>query len=139
MARGCHEMAIVHDLKRDLADAKKLRLRWWAVLPLIVCAVFVCWAFDHFGKLNEALPAMNIAGVFAFILALKRNLIERMWFWVTLFILAVPHVLLILFVPWTSRWVPAIAIGGIDSLDFCAMLVVIDMIGRCMDSSKAVR
>lgn len=139
MARARHEMPIVQDLRRDVAAAKKLRLRWWAILPLIICAVFVSWAFDHFGRLATALPTMNVAAVFAFILFLKRNLIGQPWFWATLILVAIPHVLLILLAPWTTSWFPAIAIGGIDSLDFCVLLGVIAMVGRFMDGPKAVR
>ena len=35
------------------------------------------------------------------------------------------HVLLISVVPWTNSWVPALAIGGIDSLDLCLIFWIL--------------
>jgi len=38
--------------------------------------------------------------------------------------------LLILFVPWTTKWVPALAIAGADSADFCIALWILALVGR---------
>lgn len=39
------------------------------------------------------------------------------------------HVPLILLVPWGGRWVAALAIAAIDSLDFCLILWVLSFVG----------
>jgi hypothetical protein len=47
-------------------------------------------------------------------------------------VLAALHVLLVLFVPWTSKWVPAMAIADIDSVDLIVMLAILAVVGRFM-------
>lgn len=72
-------------------------------------------------------------GVLGFAIALKRNLRRHPWFWGTMAILAALHVPLILFVPWTARWVPAIAIAGVDSADLIVMLAILAIVGKFME------
>ena len=132
-------MPIVDDIKRDVAAAKRVRIPVWAYLPLIVAAFLVSWMFDHFGKLSEALPAINVVGMLGFVVVLKRKLMGRAWFWITMIIVAALHVLLVLFIPWTTKWVPALAIAVIDSLDVCAILGTIAVVGRLVDGPKTTR
>jgi len=35
------------------------------------------------------------------------------------------HVLLILFIPWTNKWVPALVTAGVDSLDLCLVFWIL--------------
>jgi hypothetical protein len=51
-------------------------------------------------------------------------------------ILAALHVPLILFVPWTTKWVPAIAIAAIDSADLIAMLAILSVVGKFMEEPE---
>ena len=125
------------DLKNDLEAAKKIRLPWWVLLPGVVVAAFSAALFDHFGKLYLVLPVLNSIAVLAFLVALKWKLRTRMWFWITMLIFAALHVPLILFIPWTTKWVPALAIAAIDSADFCVILWVLLVVGRFMGESEA--
>ena len=68
--------------------------------------------------------------VVAFAVALKWNLRRRPWFWNTMAILTLLHVPLILFVPWGTRWVPAMMIALIGSADLILILVIISVAGR---------
>jgi hypothetical protein len=52
-------------------------------------------------------------------------------------IMAALHVPLILFIPWTTKWVPALAIAAIDSADFCVILAVLSIAGKYMEGQKA--
>jgi hypothetical protein len=52
------------------------------------------------------------------------------WFWITIIILAVLHLPLILFVPWTTKWIPAILIAPIGIADLYAMLWVISIVAK---------
>jgi len=47
------------------------------------------------------------------------------------------HLALLLFIPWTTKWVPAIAIGAIDSVDFCIALWILAVVGKLVQRSKA--
>ena len=130
-------MSISKQVKSDIKAAKNLRLPRWAILPGIAISFLCAWLFDHFGRLNLMLPIWNSVAVLGFMLVLKRKLWPHAWFWITMAVIAALHVPLILFIPWGTRWVPALAIAGIDSLDFCLILWILSVVGKFVDRSKA--
>jgi hypothetical protein len=130
-------MPIANDIKGDIKAAKKIRLPWWGLLCLGTVSLPIYWLFDHFGRLNMALPTLNCIVVLGFVIAVKRKLRWHAWFWGTMAILAALHVPLILFVPWTTKWVPALAIAAIDSGDLIVMLAILAVVGRFMEGPKA--
>ena len=129
-------MSLANDIKGDIKAARKIRLPWWGVLCLIVGGLPVIWLFDHFGEFNLFLPTFNCVAVLGFAIAVKRNLRRHAWFWGTVAILAALHVPSILFVPWTTKWVPAVAIGAIDSLDLVVFLTILNQIGKLNGGTK---
>lgn len=130
-------MPLIQDIKNDIREAKKIRIPWWGVLLWMAGCGLIDWLLISLGKFDLSLPALNSIAVVGFTIALKRKLGRHMWFWGTMAVLAALHVPLILFVPWTSRWVPAIAIAAIDSGDLIVMLAILDIVGRFMDGSKS--
>ncbi len=132
-------MLLANDIKGDIKAAKKIRLRWWGVLCVIIGSLPIYWLLDHFGRLTIALPTLNGVGMLGFAIAVKRKLRRRAWFWVTMAVIAALHVPLILFVPWTTRWVPALAIAAIDSADLCVILTILAVVGRFMEGPKAAK
>jgi hypothetical protein len=129
-------MSIASDVKSDIKAAKKMRLPWWAVLCLLVFGMPLPWLFDHYGKLNLMLPIWNSVAVFGFMFVLKWRLKRRAWFWITMTVVVALHVPLILFVPWGTRWIPALAIAAIDSLDFCLILWILSFVGRLVEGPE---
>jgi hypothetical protein len=129
-------MPLVNDIKDDIKEAKRIRLPWWAVLCLIIGSLPIYWLFDHFGRLNISLPMLNGIAVLGFILVVKRKLRRLAWFWIAMTIIAALHVPLVLFVPWTTRWVPALAIAAIDSADFCMILAILSVVGKFTERPK---
>ena len=129
-------MPLTKDIKNDIKAAKKIWLPWWAVLSLIIGGLPVIWLFDHFGKFDLFLPTFNSVFVLGFTIAVKRNLKRHVWFWGTMAILATLHVPLILFVPWTTKWVPALAIAAIDSADLIVMFAILAVVERFMEGPK---
>jgi hypothetical protein len=129
-------MPLTKDIKNDIKAAKKIWLPWWAVLSLIIGGLPIIWLFDHFGKLNLFLPTFNCVGMLGFAIAVKWKLRRQAWFWGTMAILAALHVPLVLFVPWTTKWVPAIAIAAIDSADLIVMLAILSVLGKFVEGSK---
>ncbi|HTK50139.1 MAG TPA: hypothetical protein VL328_19300 [Gemmatimonadaceae bacterium] len=123
-------------MKGDIRAAKKIRLPWWAVLSLVIGSLPIYWLFDHFGALNRALPTLNSVGMLGIAIAVKWQLRRHAWFWGTVAILAALHVPLILFVPWTTKWVPALAIAAIDSADLILMLAILTIVERFMGDAK---
>lgn len=129
-------MSLTNDVKSDIKAAKKLRLPWWGRLCIIIGALPIYWLFDHFGRLSIALPVLNVVAVFGLMLVLKRRLWPHAWFWITMTAIAALHVPLILFVPWGTRWVPALLIAAIDSVDFCLILWILSFVGNLMRESQ---
>jgi hypothetical protein len=123
---------IKHDIKNDISAASKIRLPWWLILVLIVVSVPIYWLFDHADSLRLGLPTVISVGVVGFTMMVKWRMRHAVWFWITITVLAAVHVPLILFVPWTTKWVPAPAIAAVASADFIVMLVIIDVVARFM-------
>jgi hypothetical protein len=131
-------MPLVRDIKNDIREAKKIRIPWWGVLLWMAGCGLVDWLLISFGKFDLALPALNSIAVVGFTIALKRKLGQHVWFWITMTIFAALHVPLVLFVPWTAKWVPAIAIAAIDSADLIVMLTILSVVGKFMEGSNAL-
>jgi hypothetical protein len=121
---------IANDLRTDIKAARKIRPPWWSVVCGIIGSFFCAWLFDSFGKLNLVLPTLNSIAVLGFILVLKWNLRWHAWFWITIAVIAALHVPLVLLVPWSTRWVPALAIAVIDSADLIVILTIVSVVAR---------
>ena len=52
--------------------------------------------------------------------------------------LATLHLPLILFVPWTTKWIPAVVIAPFGIADLYAMLWVLAVVGRYMKGRNTV-
>ena len=128
-------MSITNDVRDEIKAAKKLRIHR-TVVCLIIVSFLCAQLFERFGKLDLVLPILNSIGVLGFMIAQKRKLWRHAWFWGTMTIIAALHVPLILFVPWTTRWVPALAIAVIDSVDFCLILWILSVVEKVMREPK---
>lgn len=124
------------DFKHDISAAKRFRLPWWAVLSWTAFCVPVVVLLDHFGKIDLALPILNSIAVFIFLITIKWKLRRFAWFWAIVLIMAGLHVPLILLIPWTVKWVPALAIASIDTVDAIALLWLLSLVGNFMGEEK---
>jgi hypothetical protein len=129
-------MSLADDVRGEIEAAKKLRIPGWGIVCGIIASFLCAQLFERFGKLDLVLPALNSILVLGFMVVFKRKLWRHTWFWGTMAVIAALHVPLILFVPWTTRWVPALAIGVIDSLDFCLILWILAVVGKFMREPK---
>ena len=66
-------------------------------------------------------------------LAMKWELRGRTWFWVTMIVIAILHVLLIFAIPWTTRWIPAVVATPILAVDLAAILVIIKLLEKLFE------
>ncbi len=130
-------MPLIHDIKNDIKAAKKMRIPWWGLLCIGIGSLPIYWLFDHSGRLDLALPTLNCILVLGFLVALKWKLRRCVWFWIIMTTIALLHVPLLLFVPWTTKWVPALAIAFIDSADFCVILSILSVVGKFMGEPTA--
>ncbi len=125
-------MPIAGDIKDDIKALQQMRLPWWGVLCVVVSSALLAWLFDHFGRLDLARPVLYSIGMVGVVIAIKRKLSEHVWFWITMAILAALHVLLILLVPWTAKWIPALVVIPIAIADVYVMLWVLSVVGKFM-------
>jgi hypothetical protein len=123
----------------DIKAAKQLRLPWWGMLCWMIGCALGAWLFDHLGRLDLALPTLNGTAVLGFAIAVKWKLRRHAWFWLTMTAIAALHVPLLMFVPWTTKWVPALVIAAIDSVDFCAILAILIAVGKLAGGPKTLK
>ena len=131
-----HKSQVVKEIKSDIKTAKKIWLPWWGVLCIMVVTIPLVLLFDRFGKSGLALPALDSTAILTLAIVIKWNLRRNVWFWITMAIVAVLHVLLILSVPWTDKWVPASTIAGIGVVDLVVILVVVSIVENFMRGEK---
>ena len=115
-------------VKSDIKEAKKIWLPWPAVLLLFVLALLLRGMLKDSGLLYLYRPIWNGVGVFGFLFFLKWRLRRHVWFWATMAAVVALHVLLILFIPWTNKWVPALVTAGVDSLDICLVFWILGIV-----------
>lgn len=129
-------MQVAKEVEAEIKAARKIWLPRWGVLCIIICTLPIYWLFDHFGRLNLALPTLICIGMLGLALTVKWKLRRRLWFWITMAVFAALHVLLIFSVPWTIKWVPALAIAAIGSADLIAMVAILSVVEKFMQKPE---
>ena len=130
-------MSIIQAIKNDIREAKAIRIPWWGMLCWMATCGLIELLLLRLGRFDLGLPALNSIAVVGFAIALKRKLGQHVWFWGIMAVIAALHVPLVLFVPWGTMWVPALAIAAIDSVDLIAILAILAVVGRFMEGPKA--
>ena len=124
-------LSLKQRVKSDIKAAQKLWMPWWGVLLWMAFCLPVIVLSDRVGRLGMSLPLLNCIAVFALLIYLKRQLSRQVRFWGHFgrFPDGPPcagHLVCSV----TTRWVPALAIATISSVDFCLMLWILDAVGR---------
>ena len=127
------------DFKNDMKAAMKMRLPWWGVLSWMVACAIMAFPLIEIGRFDLVMPTVMSIAVLGVTIAVKWKLRRCAWFWITMAFCAALHVPLILFVPWTTKWVPAPAIAAVSSADLIVMLMVIDVVYRFMERTGLER
>jgi len=112
------------------AEDRKMRLPLWAGLCIMVAAALLMFLFAHFGKSALARPTLYSAAMIGIAIAMRWKLRRQVWFWSTMAVIVALHVPLILYVPWTNRWVPAFMIVPLALADLYAMLAIVGVVGK---------
>lgn len=118
-------------------EDRQMRLPWWGVLCVIVGALILGLLFVYFGRFDLARPTLISVAIVAIAIAMRWKLRRHLWFWGTMIILAALHVPLILFVHWTTKWVPALVTIPIGLADLYVMLWVLSVVGKFMEGPNA--
>jgi hypothetical protein len=119
-----------------MTDAKLKPLPWWGVLSIMLGALPLVLLFVHYGKLALALPTLDSVAVIAYAIALRWRLRRYAWFWMAIALFVVLHTLVILSVPWTTKWIPAFVIAPFAFADLYAMLAILSAIEKFMANRK---
>jgi len=88
--------------------------------------------FVRFGRFELARPTLFSIVVIVFAIAMKWELRGCMWFWAAMLVVAALHVPLILCVPWTTRWIPALVMTPIAIADVAAIVALIALLQRLL-------
>ena len=131
-------MSQINELKREIQEAKKLRLSWRTQLLMILIGTPTLFLYLVYGgRLERVWPFMITIGVLAIVIRFKWKLRRQTWFWVTMAVIAVLHVLWVLFVPWTTKWIPVFVYIGIATADFVLILWILLVVEKFMGGAKA--
>jgi hypothetical protein len=125
-----------HEIKSDLKTARKYHLPWWAIVGLIIVGIPVAAIFDHFGKLDLYLPVFNTIAAFGFVVFVKRSFWGNAWFWLTMAVVAILNAAVLLYIPWDDKWHPAMAWAGFSSIEFIAILLILDLVERFVNGKR---
>jgi hypothetical protein len=113
-------------------EDRQMRLPLWAGLCVMCGAFLLAMLLNHFGKFALARPIMFSMSVIGVAIAMRWKLKGQMWFWITMAFVTALHVPLILFIPWTAKWIPALVLIPIGIADLYAMLWVLTAVGKFM-------
>jgi len=131
-------MSQMNELKREIQEAKKLRrLSWRTQLLMIVIGIPTFYLYLIYGgRIEPVWPSMLTVIVLGIVIRFKWKLRRQTWFWVTMAVIAVLHVLWILFVPWTTKWIPVFVYIGIATADFVLILWILIVVGKFVGMGK---
>ncbi len=116
-----------------------MRIPSWGYIFIPVGAFLLSALLDHFGKLALARPTVFSVTMIVIAVAMRWKLKGLMWFWITMASLAALHVPLILFIPWTTKWIPVLVIIPFGIADLYAMLWVVSVVEKVMRKATAAR
>jgi hypothetical protein len=118
------------------ALAISVTLSWKSGVVIFVGTILIGLLFIHFGKFALARPTIFFRDYDRHSIAMRWELRSRVWFWITMAVIVALHLALILFVPWTTKWVPAIMTIPIGIADLYVMLAILSIVGKFMERSR---
>ena len=129
-------MPELNELKREIQELKNRRLSWRAKLFIVLIGTPMVFLFALYGGLELAMPLFITISALSFVVYLEWKLRQHAWFWITMTVIAALHIPLILFVPWTTKWVPGWAVAGFATVDFVLILCVLLVVEKFMGKRK---
>jgi hypothetical protein len=129
----------MENVKNDIRTVMGIRLSSRQLFYWMTFCALIIWPLNQHNRLDLALPILNSIGLIGILIAVKWPLRRRTWFWATTSIIAAIHVPLVLMIPWTLKWVPAIAVAAIDTVDFLTILMVLSAVERVVDRTTSDR
>ena len=113
-------------------EDKQMRLSWWGGVGIFFGTILLGLLFIKFGRLDLARPTFVSVAMIVLAIVMRWKLSHHIWFWTTMAFLIALHVPLILLVPWTTKWIPAVLIAPIGIADLYAMLWILSRVQESM-------
>jgi hypothetical protein len=113
-----------------MAESKQLALSWKSGLAIFLGALLLGLLFNYLGKQAFERPTGFSILIVIYAVAMKWELRRHIWFWTITAIFVVLHVVLILFIPWPSGWIPAIVMLPFALADLYVMRAVFDAVEK---------
>ncbi len=121
------------------AEDRQMRMSWRGGLCVFFGTILLALLFVSVGRFDLARPIMVSLAMVGLAITMRWKLRKHVWFWITMTVLAALHVPLILFVPWTTKWIPAILIAPVGIADLYVMLWVISGVGKFMVKQETTK
>ncbi len=115
----------LRELRELLEKNKRLRLSWKGGLAIFAGTILIALLFVYFGRFDLAAPTLFSILVIVVAIKMKWELRKRVWFWAAMVAITALHISLIVCVPWTTRWIPALLITPILVADLAVILAII--------------
>lgn len=80
--------------------------------------------------MDFAIPFIMIATVFSSVIIVKRNIWGSSRFWTILLVMAIVHLLILLYFPWPTGWTPAFVSALVAVIDLYLLLFAINVMVR---------
>ena len=130
---------IIHDVKNDLKVVRRIRYSLWHFVCMFAFFLLVAGSFTLAGRFDLAMPSVMTLVVFGIAIGVKWNLRHYRWLWATIGPLVGLHILLIVSIPWTSKWIPGpiLTIGAL--VDLILVLAIVNAVGRSVSHRNEQR
>jgi hypothetical protein len=107
----------------------------WAIVGMVLTSPLFFFFVER-GNAGTGRAAWICAGMFFIAIKMRWQLKNRAWFWILIACLLGVHLLLILYIPWADRWIPAVAILPIGVLDLLIILESIALVEKLAAGSS---
>jgi uncharacterized membrane protein YjgN (DUF898 family) len=111
--------------------ASKITLLWVVAAVALTSRLFLL--FYQLGQSGNGRAAWFSSFTIILAARVRGELSRYRWYWTTLAAIVVLHVPLILFVPWTAKWIPSFLILPFCVIDGIAILAVIQAVESRMN------
>jgi hypothetical protein len=114
--------------------ANKITLLWVVAAVVLTFPLFLL--FYYLGQSGNGRAAWFSSLTIILAVRVRWELSRYRWFWATIAAIVVLHVPLILFVPWTAKWIPSFLILPFCVIDGIAILAVIQAVEERMTRTR---
>jgi hypothetical protein len=126
-------------IEDDMQKKTPIGLPWWALTCIIIGGALVTFLFSINRRYDLARPTLLSIVVIVFAVAFRWKLRRCVWFWITMLAIVAFHIALFLFVPWTTMWIPALALTPIAFADLAVIIAILRLVEKLMGPTQSDR